>query len=162
MAPSGAAIGAIIGAMLCANSTQAGFSGSTEPWPGSTVRPLRTISERRLNGSWTMGLPRNRAVEATRPGERGSRNIGTRLGVAVASLRLAQEPDHREEVAQDAGAALGGRGAARERGDIPRSLANRPEQVELDGRPQRCRALVGEQRFEHERGRGRSSRFRPV
>ena len=51
MAPSGAAIGAIIGAMLCANSTQAGFSGSTEPWPGSTVRPVRTISDRRSNGS---------------------------------------------------------------------------------------------------------------
>ena len=75
IAPSGAAIGAIIGAMLWANSTHAGFSGSTVPWPGSTVRPWRTISARLSNGCRSIGLPRNLAVDAIDAGERGSRNI---------------------------------------------------------------------------------------
>jgi len=39
IAPKGAAMGAIIGAMLWANSTQMGFSGSTEPSPASVVWP---------------------------------------------------------------------------------------------------------------------------
>ena len=75
MEPSGAAIGAIIGTMQSANSTQAEFSGSTDPWPGSTVRPVRTISARLSNGSRTIGLPKNRAIEATHAGERESRNL---------------------------------------------------------------------------------------
>ena len=73
MAPSGPAIGAIMGAMVSANSTQIGFSGSTLPSPGSTVRPDRTISARRSNGSRMAGLLRNCAIEASEDGDRGSR-----------------------------------------------------------------------------------------
>ena len=47
-------MGAIIGAMVSANWTQAGFSGSTVPSPGKTVRPVRTTlaepGERLLQG----------------------------------------------------------------------------------------------------------------
>ena len=45
-APSGPAIGPIIGAIFSANCTQTGLSGSTVPSPGSAVRPLRTTSAR--------------------------------------------------------------------------------------------------------------------
>lgn len=74
MEPSGAAIGAIIDTMLCANSTHTGFSGSTVPSPGSTVRPLRTMSARCAYGSNMAGLPGNRAVDATEAGDAGSRD----------------------------------------------------------------------------------------
>ena len=67
-------MGAIMGAMLCANSTQMGFSGSTEPSPGRTVVPARTISARLRQGSDMVGLPKKRAIEAMQAGERGSRN----------------------------------------------------------------------------------------
>jgi len=40
-------MGVAIGAMLCANSTHTGSSGSTVPSPGRRVRPLRTISGKR-------------------------------------------------------------------------------------------------------------------
>ena len=68
-------MGAIMGAMLCANSTQTGFSGSTVPSPGSTVWPLRTISAKRRNGSDRSGCPKNREMEAMQAGDRGSRNV---------------------------------------------------------------------------------------
>ena len=65
----------IIGAMLCANSAQTGFSGSTKPWPSRLVRPLRTTSARCSKGPMIAGLLMKRAVEATQAGERGSRNV---------------------------------------------------------------------------------------
>ena len=67
-------MGAIMGAMPWANSTQRGFSGSTEPWPGSTVPPLRTMSARCVYAAVITGSPRNRAIEAMHAGDRGSRN----------------------------------------------------------------------------------------
>jgi len=84
-----------------------------------------------------------------------------RLGVGIAASRLAEEPDHREEVAQDARPALGGRCVPCDRGHVLGSFADRPEQVELDRCAECRRALVGEQRFEYQRRRGRARRFRP-
>src|SRR5579863_161811 len=72
--PSGPANGAIIGAMLWANSTQMGFSGSTLPSPGRTVRPFRTMSERCSYGFRISGFDRNCAIEARQLGDVGSRN----------------------------------------------------------------------------------------
>src|SRR6266571_2564918 len=75
MEPSGAAIGAIIGGMQWANSTQAEFSGSTDPWPGSTVRPVRTTAATRWNGGRATGFPKKGTIEARHAGDRESRNF---------------------------------------------------------------------------------------
>ena len=66
-------MGAIMGAMLWANSTQMGFSGSTLPSPDSMVRPLRITSARLWNVVCMVELPRNRDIEARHDGEAGSR-----------------------------------------------------------------------------------------
>ena len=88
---SGPAIGAIIGAMLWANSTQAGFSGSTDPWPGSTVRPvaddLGEAVERLLDRGISPGTAHGRGHAGRRA---RIEEQGTRLGMAVPALGLAQ------------------------------------------------------------------------
>ena len=75
-------MGPIIGPIFSANSTQTGFSGSTEPLPGSTVRPLRTTSAKCAYDSFICGLLKNCATEAMHAGERGSRNAAL-LGVCL-------------------------------------------------------------------------------
>ena len=61
----------------------------------------------------------------------------------IAAVGLGQEADDGQVVAEDPDAALGRLALRRDRGHGVRAVADRGEQIELDGRAQRRRALVG-------------------
>jgi len=61
----------------------------------------------------------------------------------IAAIRLGQEADDRQVVTEDPCAALGGLALRRDRGHGLRAVADRGEQIQLDRRAQRGRALIG-------------------
>ena len=70
--------------------------------------------------------------------------------MAVDAAILLDDADGRQVVAENLGARLGDLAARRECIGIRRAVAQRAEQVDVNRRAQRRRALVGEQRLENE------------
>ena len=73
-------------------------------------------------------------MEASDEGERGSRKAALVGRVPVAPVLFDQHAVDREEIAQDADAALGCRAVAGDGGHVSRPFAHGPEDIEIDRR----------------------------